>query len=147
MDLFLAGCQGLGLAIAVGALIGAPGIKGSTGLGLMVAAAVAGAVLYGGSLTPEDHPAWPGWLVGAPVAALANVAARDISAGAQTRAGDGGAGGIAFFIAVFAVVLAALSLAGPAALVALPVLLALIYTFATRRRRASEKHAGLRSLR
>ena len=147
MDLFFAGCQGLGLALAAGALFGAPGVRGNPGAALGIAAAVLGAFLYGSSLTPEDHPAWPGWVVGAPAAALAYFTARDISAAAQARAGQGGAGGIAFFVVLFALALAALSVAGPAALAAIPALLAVIYMFATRRRRSSAKHAGLRSLR
>lgn len=117
------------------------------GTALLVLAAIAGAFLHGISLTPEDHPAWPGWLVGGPAAALAYLTARDLSAAAQARAGEGGAGGVAFLVALCAVALAGISLAGPGALIAIPALLAVIYMFATRHRRSSQKHAGLRSLR
>ncbi len=135
------------MALATGALAGAPGLKGSPGAALGIAAAALGAFLYGISLTPEDHPAWPGWLIGAPAAALAYFTGRDVSTAAQAHAGDGGSGGIVLFVVLFALALAALSLAGPLALIGIPALLAVIYMFATRRRRAAQKHAGLRTLR
>lgn len=147
MDLLEAGCQGLGLALAAGTLLGAPGRSGGPGFALAAVAVVAGALLFGASLTPEDHPAWPGWLVGAPAAALAYVTARDIAAAAQGRAGDGGGPGVAALVALVAVALAGLSLAGPVALVSLPALAATAWLFAARRRKAGAKHAGLRSLR
>lgn len=147
MDLFIAGCQGLGLALAVGALLGAPGLTGSAGTALALVAMLAGAAVLGASLTPEDHPAWPGWVVGAPAALLAHVTARDVALAARTRGGEGVGAGIALYIGAAAVALAGLSLAGPAAIVSLPVLVATIWLFATRRRKAAAKHAGLRSLR
>jgi hypothetical protein len=147
MDLLEAGCQGLGLALAAGALLGAPGLTGSPGTALALAAAVAGAVLFGISLTPEDHPAWPGWLIGAPAGLLAYVTARDVAAAAQSRAGEGGAGGIALFIALYALALAGLSLLGPVALISIAALIATLWLYATRRRQAGEKYEGLRSLR
>lgn len=147
MDLVLAGAQGLALAIAAGALFGAPGLRGNPGVAPMLAAVVLGAFLYGASLTPEDHPAWPGWLIGAPVAYVTYLTARDVALAASGRAGEGGAGGVAFFIVAFALALAGLSLLGPVALIGIPALLAMIYLFAVRQRRAAEKHAGLRSLR
>lgn len=147
MDLFEAGSQGLGLALAAGALFAAPGLTGTPGTVLALAAAVAGAALFGSSLTPEDHPAWPGWLIGAPAALLAYVTVRDIAASARTRAGDGAGAGIALYVGAAAIVLAALSLAGPAAYVSIPALIAVLWLYATRRRKAAEKHAGLRSLR
>lgn len=147
MDLFLAGSQGLALAIAAGALFGSAGLRGNPGAIPMVGAVVIGAFLYGASLKPEDHAAWPGWLVGAPVALLSYLTARDVAAIASGRAGEGGAGGVAFFIVLFALALAGISLLGPAALVGIPALVAVIYLFAVRRRRAAQKHAGLRTLR
>ena len=147
MDLLEAGCQGLGLALAVGALLGAPGQTGNAGTALALIAAVAGAALFGASLTPEDHPAWPGWLIGAPAALLAYVTARDVAASARTRAGGGAGAGIALYLGAAALVLAALALAGPVALASILALLAIVWLFATRRRKAAEKHAGLRSLR
>lgn len=147
MDLLEAGCQGLGLALAAGALGGSLGIKGTPGTALALAAAVAGAALFGASLTPEDHPAWPGWLIGAPAAFLSYVTARDVAIAAQSRAGEGGAGGVAFFIALYAAALAGLSLLGPVALIAIGALVATVWLYATRRQAAAEKYEGLRSLR
>ena len=66
MDLFLAGCQGAGLAVAAGALAGASGRRGTPGVVLLVLAVIGGAAaLFGIALANEDHPAWPGWPVGA----------------------------------------------------------------------------------
>ena len=112
-----------------------------------LAAAVAGAALFGLSLTPEDHPAWPGWLIGAPAGLLAYLTARDVAGSAQRRAGEGGAGGIALFVGLYAVVLAGLSLLGPVALISIPALIGTIWLFLMRRRVAGEKYEGLRSLR
>jgi hypothetical protein len=146
MDLLEAGCQGLGLALAAGALCGAPGLKGTPGTVLALVAAVAGAALFGVSLTPEDHPAWPGFLIGAPAGFIAYVTARDVAAAAQSRAGEGGAGGVALFVALYAVALAGLSLLGPVALISIVALLATVWLYATRRQAAAEKYEGLRSL-
>ena len=149
MDLAEAGAQGLALAVASGALFGAAALRGNAGIALAALAVVLGAFLYGYSLTeaPEDHPAWPGWLVGAPVAALAYFTLRDVAAVAATRAGEGGAGGVAFLIGLAALALAGISLIGPLAYVGVVALLAIIYLAFARRKRADEKHAGLRTLR
>ena len=48
---------------------------------------------------------------------LAYCHARDVAVAAQSRAGEGGAGGVALFIALFALALAGLSLLGPVALI------------------------------
>ena len=147
VDLAEAGAQGLALATSAGALFGAAGLKERPGIALALLAAAVGAFLSGISLTPEDHPAWPGWLIGAPVALLAYVTLRDIAAVAGARAGEGGAGGVAFLIVLGAIVLAAISLIGPLAWIGVVAVLAVAWLFFARRRRASEKHAGLRSLR
>jgi hypothetical protein len=155
MDLFLATCQGIGLALAVGALGGALA-GGASGRGsaqsplvlvLLVVVVIAGAFLFGASLATADHPAWPGWPVGAIIAAFAFATVRGIVAGAIQRApGQGSQAGIAGFIAIAALVLAGLSLlvVSPIALVAL---LALGYLTLSRRRHADQKYEGLRSLR
>lgn len=145
MDLFLAGCQGLGLALAVGALFGAPALKGTPGTVALIAAAILGAFLYGISLTPEDHPAWPGWVVGAPAAALAYWVAAGVSGGAKARAASESAG-ITIYIALFAVALGGLCLL-PISPISILALIGFIVLGLAQRRRASEKHAGLRSLR
>jgi hypothetical protein len=149
MDFAEAGAQGLALAIASGALFGAAAVRGNLGVALAAAAVVLGAFLFGMSLedAPEDHPAWPGWIVGAPVAALAYFTLRDVATAASSRAGEGGAGGVTFLIALAALALAGISLIGPAAFVGVVALLAVIYLAVARRRKAGEKHAGLRSLR
>ena len=149
MELAEAGAQGLALAVASGALFGAAALSGNAGVALAAIAVVLGAFLYGFSLTeaPEDHPAWPGWLIGAPVAALAYFTLRDVASVASQRAGEGGAGGVAFLIGLFALALAGISLLGPAAYVGVVALLAIVYLAWARKRRSAEKHAGLRSLR
>jgi hypothetical protein len=145
MDLFIAGCQGLGLALAVGALLGAPALKDTPGTVALIAAAIVGAFLFGASLTPEDHPAWPGWIVGAPVAALAYSVSNSVSSGARARAGSE-ATGITIYIGLFAVALAAICLL-PISPISILVLIGFIVLALAQRRRASRKHAGLRSLR
>lgn len=143
MHLFLAGCQGVGLAVAVGALAGAPGRRGTIGTILLVAAAIGGGLLFGASLAAEDHPAWPGWPVGAAIAALSFVVVRDFSASAASRA-EGGA----FVAGVIA--LAALAVGGVSILVrpfGLVALGAIVYLGLARRGRAARKYEGLRTLR
>ena len=50
MHFFLAACQGAGLAVAAGALAGAPGRRGGFANVLLVIALVGGALLFGASL-------------------------------------------------------------------------------------------------
>jgi hypothetical protein len=150
MDLFVEGCQGLGLALAVGAiggsLIGAT--SGGEGLyaALAVGAAIAGALLFGWSLAQADHPAWPGWPVGALVALFSLAVVGGVVAGARDRAGpEGSSSALALPALLAAIALAAISLAfGPIALLALA---ALVYLAAARQRRSQRKYEGLRSLR
>jgi hypothetical protein len=143
MDLFLAGCQGAGLALAAGAFAGASGRRGTAGAVLGLVAAVGGAVLFGISLAAEDHPAWPGWPVGAALAGFAFVVTRDLAAAAAQRADGGGFTGA--LIALAALALAGLSVLVPP--IALAAFAALVWLYIGRRRRAAQKHAGLRSLR
>ena len=143
MDLFLAGCQGLGLALAAGVFTGASGRRDALGTALLVAAVIAGAALFGVSLTQEDHPAWPGFIPGALAAWLAFAVTRDVAAGAASREDTGGASGV--IIAVGALALAGLSLlVSPISLLALA---ALCWLALGRRRRAGRKYEGLRTLR
>lgn len=143
MDLFLAGCQGLGLALAAGIFAGASGRRDAIGTALLVAAAVGGAALFGLSLREEDHPAWPGFPVGAVVAWFAFTVTRDVAAGAAGREDAGAATGI--LIAAAALMLAAVSLfLQPVSLVALA---GLAWLALGRRRRAGRKYEGLRTLR
>ncbi len=143
MDLLLAGCQGAGLALAAGALTAAPGQRGPVGTVLLVAAIIGGAALFGLSIAEEDHPAYPGWPVGALVAAFAFLVIREIAAAAARRAEGGG-----FTAALIA--LAALALAGLALLLpplGLVAFVALAWLYLRRRRRADRKYEGLRTLR
>jgi hypothetical protein len=143
MDLFLAGCQGAGLALATGAFGGASGRRGAIGAVLLLVAIAGGAVLFGVSLEAEDHPAYPGWPIGGLLAAFAFMVVRDV-AEATARRADGG-GFTAALIALAALVLAGLSLVIPP--ISLAALAGLIWLYAGRRRRAARKYEGLRTLR
>ena len=85
-SLFVAACQGLGLALAVGVLAGASGRSDGIGTALEFVAAVAAAFLFRWSLDDNGHTAWPGYFVGAVAAIGAYIVARDVAAGASTRA-------------------------------------------------------------
>jgi len=104
---------------------------------------VGGAVLFGISLAEEDHPAYPGWPVGAALAALSFFVVRDFAEAAATRADGGGFTGA--LIAGAALLLAGLSLVLPEA--GLLALAGLIWLYVGRRRRAARKYEGLRTLR
>lgn len=143
MDLFLAACQGVGLAVAAGALAGAPGNRQALGYVLLAAAVIGGAVLFGASLATEDHPAWPGWPVGGLIAAGSFLVVSDFAAGAARRAEGGGV--IAAAIAVAALATAGLSILFGA--IGLLAFAAVVYVYLGRRRRAAQKYEGLRTLR
>jgi hypothetical protein len=143
MDLFLASCQGVGLALAAGAFAGASGRRDAIGLALLAVAAVGGAVMFGASLTTEDHPAWPGWPIGALLAAFAFFVVSSLAQGAAARPDAGPWTGV--LIALGALVLAGLSLLIPP--IALVALVALAWLWFARRQRAARKYEGLRTLR
>lgn len=143
MDFLLAACQGAGLALAAGAFAGASGMRETPGNVLLAIAVIAGAWLFGISLDAEDHPAWPGWPVGAALAAFAFLVVREIAESAARRA-DGG-GFTSAVIAFFALVLAGLSVLVPP--VSVFAFAGLVWLFAGRRRRTSRKYEGLRTLR
>lgn len=149
MDLVVAGLQGLGLALAVGTVAGALGgayEAGRAQIALWIVAAVGGALLFGASLTPEDHPAWPGWIPGAAAALLASIPAADIVAGARERA-VGGAPPAALLAIVVA---GALAVAGMSLLygpLSLFYAAGLAWVAWQRRGRGERKYAGLRVLR
>ena len=143
MNFFLAACQGAGLAVAAGALAGAPGRREGVGTLLLIAAVIGGAILFGVSLSSEDHPAWPGWPLGGAIAAFSFFVVSDFAAGAAARAD--GAGFIAGLVALTALATAGLSIILPP--LGLVALAALVYLALARRGRASRKYEGLRSLR
>jgi hypothetical protein len=154
-SIFIASCQGAGLALAAGILAGAlsPRPAGARswagptdGLGsvLEFVAVVGGALLFAFSLDHSHHASWPGFIAGAVLALFAFVVARDVAGGAASRAG-GGTATISGFIALFALALAGLSLL--IAPVSIAALVALVVLAIARRRRAGRKYEGLRVLR
>jgi hypothetical protein len=150
MDLFVEGCQGLGLALAMGAiggaLVGASAADGPLNVAISIGAAAGAGLLFGWSLTQADHPAWPGWPVGALFGLFALATVAGVVAGARARAGEEGSGSaLAAPLLLAALALAGLALAfGPIALLAL---VALLYLAVARRRRGRRKYEGLRVLR
>jgi hypothetical protein len=153
MDLYFQACQGLGLAMAAGGLAGT--LAGATGTAdsrggiapaLAVLGVAGGAVLFGWSLTQEDHPAWPGWIAGAAVALFAFLVVGGVVAGARARMSEGRSpGALVGMVVLAALVLAGLSLVIPP--ISLPAAAGLIWLAASRRRRAQRKYEGLRVLR
>jgi hypothetical protein len=144
-------CQGLGLAIAAGLIIGAivPPIMPTWGV--LAGAAPLGILACGAALSGEDEALWPALPVGLLGAGIAAMVSREVAAGAARRergAADAAApapAGVTAIVVAAAVVVAAVSLfAPPFSLVAL---LALAWLSLSRRRREERKHEGLRVLR
>jgi hypothetical protein len=149
--MFLAVCQGLGLAIAVGLILGVVLPPIMPWWGVVVGAAPLGVLAAIAALNSADEALWPAFPVGIVGAGLAAVVARDVAAGAARRQGDRPDApyqpvtGITAIFVLAAVVIAGVSLVlEPFSLV---VLLALIWLWASRRRQAERKHEGLRVLR
>jgi hypothetical protein len=149
--MFLAICEGLGLAIAAGLILGVvlPPIMPTWGV--VVGAAPLGVLAAGAALNGADEAVWPALPTGIIGAGVAAVVARDVAAGASRRQQGGlgaqpqAAGGVTVIVVLAAVVVAALSLViEPVSLV---VLLALVLLWGSRRRQAERKHEGLRVLR
>jgi hypothetical protein len=150
--MLLAICQGLGLAIAVGLILGVvlPPIMPSWGA--VVGAAPLGVLAVGAALNGADEPLWPALPVGVIGAGLAAVVARDVASGAArrqqggiTRADAQTSSGVTAIVVLAAVIVAAVSLVlKPFSLF---VLVALLWLWVSRRRQAERKHEGLRVLR
>ena len=150
--MLLATCQGLGLAIAVGLILGVvlPPIMPSWGA--VVGAAPLGVLACGAALNGAGEPLWPALPVGVIGAGLAAVVARDVASGAARRQQDQitgadlqASGGVTAIVVLAAVIVAAVSLVlKPFSLL---VLVALLWVWISRRRRAERKHEGLRVLR
>jgi hypothetical protein len=152
MDLLLAICQGLGLAIAAGLILGVvfPPIMPSWGA--VVGVAPLGVIACGAALQGADQPVWPALPVGVLGAGLAAAVSRDVASGAIRRQRDEltdvqaqTPGGVTVIVVLAAVLVAALSLVAPP--VSVVVLLALAWLGLSRRRREERKHEGLRVLR
>jgi hypothetical protein len=149
--MLLAICQGLGLAIAVGLIIGVvvPPIMPSWGA--IAGAAPLGVIAAGAALNGADEAVWPALPVGVMGAGLAAAVTRDVAAGAARRQQGGlapeaqTASGVTVIVVIAAVVIAGISLVlKPFGLVAL---IALLWLWVSRRRRDERKHEGLRVLR
>ena len=70
MSLFLATCQGIGLAVAAGTFAGASGRRGPVGVLVAAPAAIGGGILFGLAVN-RGHPAWPGGPLGTVIALFA----------------------------------------------------------------------------
>jgi hypothetical protein len=150
--MFLAVCQGLGLAIAAGLILGVVFPPIMPTWGRIAGAAPIGVLAAGAALNGADEAVWPALPVGVLGAGFAAVVTRDVASGAirrqrgqMTGADVQAPSGITVIVVVAAVVVAGLSLVlEPFSLV---VLLALTWLWVSRRRRAERKHEGLRVLR
>ena len=150
--MFLAICQGLGLAIAAGLILGVVFPPIMPTWGAVVGAAPIGVLAAGAALNGADEAVWPALPVGVIGAGLAAVVTRDVAAGAIRRQRDQVTGaevqapsGITVIVVLAAVIVAGVSLVfEPFSLIAL---LGLILLWITRRRQAERKHEGLRVLR
>jgi hypothetical protein len=138
---FLSACEGGGLALAAGWLVGAAGRPRA----LVIVAAALGALVFALTLSAGDHPVWPGVIAGAALGALAFGVTSGIAAGAAGRAGEGAAATVSALLVVAALVLAGLSLLVPP--VAIAALVGIAFLAMARRRRSARKYAGLRILR
>jgi hypothetical protein len=128
----------LGIGIAIGMLAGTTGTHGSARGRMTLLAGVIGLVV--GFLL--DGPL--GALAALAGAALACLVISDVVHGASRREGSG-AGALAFFVALAAVLVVLIAIfAWPAVIV---FAVALIWLGISRHRRAQRKHAGLRVLR
>jgi hypothetical protein len=152
MDLFLALCEGLGLAIAAGLILGAVFPPIMPTWGVVAGAAPLGVIVAGAALNGADEAVWPALPIGVIGSGLSATVTRDVAAGAVRRQSDQLTGaevqtptGVTVIFVLSAVIVAAVSLvAEPASLV---VFFALAWLWISRRRRAERKHEGLRVLR
>ena len=151
MDL-LAICQGLGLAIAAGLIIGVVLPPVMPDWGAVAGAAPLGVVAVAAALGGEQEPIWPALPVGVIGAGLAATVSRDVAAGAARRERSSieairtqPPAGVTALVVGAAVVVAALGVFAPPS--SLAALVALAWLWLSRRRRAEQKHEGLRVLR
>jgi hypothetical protein len=150
--MFLAICQGLGLAIAAGLILGVVFPPIMPTWGAVVGAAPLGVLAAGAALNGADEALWPALPVGILGAGLAAIVSRDVAAGANRRQQGQTTGaevqapsGVTVIVVLAAVVIAGVSLVlEPFSLL---VLVALTFLWVSRRRQAERKHEGLRVLR
>lgn len=150
--MLLAICQGLGLAIAAGLILGVVFPPIMPTWGAVVGAAPLGVLAAGTALNGAGEALWPALPVGVIGAGLAAVVTRDVASGAARRQQDRLSGadlqapsGVMAIVVLVAVVIAAVSLVlKPFSLLAL---VGLVWLSISRRRRAERKHEGLRVLR
>lgn len=144
MDYFLALCQALGIALAVGALLGAFGPRGSQVGAIALVAAALGAAFAAFSMSEDGESIAGGIAVGAIGGWLAATVVSAVVSGALRRA-ESGAAGLASLVVLAALALIGLSILLPP--VSLVVLAGLGWLALSRRRRAERKYEGLRILR
>jgi hypothetical protein len=150
--MLLAICQGLGLAIAVGLIIGVVVPPIMPTWGAIAGAAPLGVLAAGAALSGADEALWPALPVGVIGGGLAAIVSRDVASGAARRQADGTVAansqvpsGVTAIVVLAAAVVAGVSLVlKPFSLL---VLIALTWLWVSRRRRAERKHEGLRVLR
>ena len=151
MDLLVI-CQGIGLAIAAGLIVGVvvPPIMPSWGA--IAGAAPLGVLAFVAVLSAEDEPLWPALPLGLIGAGFAATVSRDVAAGATRR--ERGSieeleartpSGLTALVVLAAVVVAGLSVFVPP--LSPVVFFALAWLWLSRRRRSERKHEGLRVLR
>jgi hypothetical protein len=149
---FLALCQGLGLALAAGLLVGVVLPPIMPNWGVIAGAAPLAVIGCGLALNGADEAVWPALPIGVLAGGLAALVSRDVAAGAARREAQGAEAveasapaGITAIVALAAVALALVSLFVPP--VALVAAAAIFWLWLNRRRRAEQKHEGLRVLR
>ena len=152
MDLFEAICEGLGLAIAVGLLIGVVVPPVMPNWGVVAGSAPLGVIAAGAALHGADEAVWPALFVGVIGAGLAGIVARDVASGAIRREQDQmtpadvqAPSGVTAIFVFASIAVAGISLFLP--YFSLVALAALVWLWFARRRRAERKHEGLRVLR
>ena len=127
----------LGIGIAIGMLAGTTGLHGSARGRMTLLAAVIGLVI--GFLLEGPF----GAVLGAIGAVVGCLVVSDLIGGAARREGSSGA--LGFLIGLVAMIVLAISIVLPIAV--LIVLIGLVWLGVSRHRRAQKKHAGLRVLR
>src|SRR5262245_25879274 len=148
---FSAICQGLGLAIAAGLILGAVFPAVMPTWGVVVGSAPLGIIAAGAALQGADEAVWPAVPIGVIGAGIAALVSADVASGAARRERDRttdaeleAPSGVTVIMVVCAVIVAAVSVVVPP--VSLVALAALCWLWLSRRRQEARKHEGLRVL-